>query len=345
MQEVLSDTDAKAPAKEKPVSEEFPELYHYTSRRGLEGIYKTQSLWASRFEVMNDPGEFLYAKRFYVAAVAKQIEAHLVERRKTSLTFQQKLEKVAPDIAAFATDQAAELVEDYYDRTISAGRQHGEKVTFCVPYITSFCSHTPDMKHEQENGLLSQWRWYGRDGGFAVVFDTLQLEKLIWKELERFDYVTMCFFDVQYDEDPRGLKGSFNSMVDMMAAEWVAHMAGENMDVGDHFEPFLKTAPRLKHRAFFEEREVRIVAYPAYQEFRDYCNRHKIEHNGKLIKPLETSVPKPHVSLFEGLGERLPIKRIIVGPSKGQKEAGEWVRALVGDKIEVRRSETPFRAD
>lgn len=345
MQEVPSDEGAKAAAKEKSVSEGCPELYHYTSRLGLEGIFRTQSLWASRFEVMNDPGEFLYAKRFYVDAVAKQIKAHLIERRRASFKFQRMLEKLAADVTAFAKEQAIELVEMYYDTTMFTGLQHGEKVPFCVPYITSFCSHTLDMKHEQENGLLSQWRWYGRDGGFAIIFDTLKLEELIRKEFERFDYVTICFFDVQYDEDPRGLKASFKSMVDMMAEERVARMAGERGDIGEHFEPFLKTAPRLKHRAFFEEREVRIVAYPVYQEFRDYNIRHKLENSGRPIKRLEANAPKPHLSLFEGFEERLPIKRIIVGPSRGQKEAGEWARALVGDRIEVRLSETPFRAD
>jgi hypothetical protein len=47
------------------------------------------------------------------------------------------------------------------------------------PFIASFCSHTTDQSYEQENGLLSQWRGYGNDGGFCIVFDTAALLTLL----------------------------------------------------------------------------------------------------------------------------------------------------------------------
>jgi hypothetical protein len=46
------------------------------------------------------------------------------------------------------------------------------------PYILSFCA--PVSEKVRIHGLLSQWRAYGQDGGFAIVFETVKLEKL-WR--------------------------------------------------------------------------------------------------------------------------------------------------------------------
>ena len=41
--------------------------------------------------------------------------------------------------------------------------------------------------------------------------------------------------------------------------------------------------------------------------------------------------PTRYIVLFDGLGGRLPIKRIIVGPGEYQQERAERARLLVGD--------------
>ncbi len=47
------------------------------------------------------------------------------------------------------------------------------------PYICSFCNHAGDNEYERNNGLLSQWRGYGGEGRFALVFDTSGLDRLL----------------------------------------------------------------------------------------------------------------------------------------------------------------------
>src|ERR1700723_3779531 len=41
----------------KGIAEEHPELFHYTSAGGLEGILKTQTLWATNALFLNDRWE------------------------------------------------------------------------------------------------------------------------------------------------------------------------------------------------------------------------------------------------------------------------------------------------
>jgi hypothetical protein len=50
------------------------------------------------------------------------------------------------------------------------------------PYLTSFCGVANSVI--SESGLLSQWRGYGIDGGYAIVFDTKALKALVAQEKE-----------------------------------------------------------------------------------------------------------------------------------------------------------------
>ena len=103
---------------------------------------------------------------------------------------------------------------------------------------------------------------------------------------------------------------------------------------------------RLKHQGFFEEREVRSVAFPMTEE---------IEENYKTMDPTYVSPGKPmkrihvrrdgapYIEMFD-LGEEifLPIKRIIVGPQKNQARSKAEIEVLVGKNVEVHCSETPL---
>jgi hypothetical protein len=48
--------------------------------------------------------------------------------------------------------------------------------------LTSFCGVANSVI--SESGLLSQWRGYGIDGGYAIVFDTKALKALVAQEKE-----------------------------------------------------------------------------------------------------------------------------------------------------------------
>lgn len=67
-------------------------------------------------------------------------------------------------------------------------------------YVTSFCTACDEWV--PQNGLLSQWRGYGQDGGYAIVFDTKGLDSLLRNDAGHYhdSEETLVFGDVQYDE-------------------------------------------------------------------------------------------------------------------------------------------------
>jgi hypothetical protein len=109
---------------------------------------------------------------------------------------------------------------------------------------------------------------------------------------------------------------------------------------------FLWAAPLLKHQGFREESEARIVVIPGTQHDYDAV---AAEHGDVINLPLkavnertDARGKRQHVVLFEGLDIKLPINRVIVGPSRDQDENFNKARLLLGDGVELVRSGTPF---
>lgn len=126
------------------ISDSHADLYHYTTAAGLSGILENKSLWATHTSFMNDEEEIV---GFY--------------------------DRVLPSILrpVFGNEQVEKLI-------------HISKRVLPIlndRYITSFSTATDPLV--RGHGLLSQWRAYGPDGGYAVVFDTGPLDKILSEEL------------------------------------------------------------------------------------------------------------------------------------------------------------------
>src|SRR5439155_11255462 len=91
-----------------------------------------------------------------------------------------------------------------------------------------------------------------------------------------------------------------------------------------------------------EEREVRIVAIPPSQRLYAEIRRHHTEQPPRPMKPVVKGEGRRRVVLFESLSAKLPIKRVIVGPSRHQQENADRARDLLGSRIPLHCSETPF---
>jgi hypothetical protein len=97
---------------------------------------------------------------------------------------------------------------------------------------------------------------------------------------------------------------------------------------------FLAGATLLKGADFRPEREVRIVAIPGSKRLSEQAAK---EHPDAFkIMPLPEVRTRPgttrrYIPIFEALGLKLPIKRVIVGPSRRQEENAAIARSLVGD--------------
>jgi hypothetical protein len=83
------------------------------------------------------------------------------------------------------------------------------------PFVTAFCSSS--AHDTSQNGLLSQWRGYGFDGGYAVVFSTKELADRIELETARYSYQFFALGE-DYDDEavihPEERNGRLSSGMD-----------------------------------------------------------------------------------------------------------------------------------
>jgi hypothetical protein len=230
---------------------------------------------------MNDSEELRAARRILHSAMDKSLR----ERIKPYM----KAKKITDDTFAEACVQQSEvLIEAYYRTT--------EQVV--APFICSFCSHEADSE-ARTDGLLSQWRGYGVDGGFAIEFQTAELERLMGQDRNSHNgyYITDVIygessevFDVLKDDIAVVTDTAFRMLLCNMKLE------KEEPDIEKSYFPFMRCATRFKHSGFREEQEVRIV--------------HIRELKGTVLegrapyKPIEHRTHRgswvPYVSLFSG---------------------------------------------
>jgi hypothetical protein len=214
------------------------------------------------------------------------------------------------------------------------------------PYVSSFCSHVSDDVYTKGNGLLSMWRGYGRSGGVALVFNTRDLEKCMEAESERNRYNLLSLGDVVYEGDEESFFEVFGAFIETFnerALEVIIDLRSLLLDP-KYFQAFIGMAPRYKHVAFSEEREVRLVAIPWSEgDFERAMKDGPVVGNMKEVRTRNGGVP--YVDVFEGdVVPRLPIERIIIGPHFDQAARYEEVARLlkIRPEIDVVCSETPY---
>ena len=55
----------------------FPELHHYTTFAGLEGIFSSNSLWATSYHFLNDFTEVTYIEKYLEDALAPLLDKYI----------------------------------------------------------------------------------------------------------------------------------------------------------------------------------------------------------------------------------------------------------------------------
>jgi Protein of unknown function (DUF2971) len=309
---------------------EHPELHHYTSLSGFEGIFASQTIRAMQFDQLNDRTEFVVLKEPLTLALSDRFAELNKKHQHQSL-------KTGGSISDIANDQAHRIVSTFYESSFGSRYQRSA-------YVASFCTHPIDS-YEGQSGLLSQWRGYGQGGGYCLVFDTARLLEMLCREFETHHWVSLRLDPVLYYTKHVSLEAAFASLLDeaehllseFLQGRWSPEMA---------ILHFMRAAPMLKHQGFREENEARIVAFPATQ---DDAVALLAERVGVPLPPLkelcwidDNRGKRCYVPLFKDSGSRLPIKRVIIGPSNQQVDAAANASRLVGSSIKVVRSETPF---
>lgn len=301
-----------------------PELFHYTRIEALEKILESNTLWATNSNHLNDESE----AQVFSNELCDHIARHI-----------QRMDSLPEAVRSDETKReayAVQLAEIVRSTCCEAAWHKGI-------YITSFASRHD--RYAAEHGLLSQWRGYGLgDDGVAIVFDTQKLHRLLQLETSRYDYATGLMDDVIYYSDEEGerdrlareYKSFFDEVPRFFAA--IANVSAK-FDYQTFIKGFLSASIRTKHRAFIEEKEVRIAMLPRTEKGQE------IERSSeKPLKPTRwrktMNGQAQYIELFGK--EPLPITRVIIGPSRHQVVNEQRVRALVGPDLKVDLSGTPL---
>ena len=311
----------------KSVIESYSELWHYTTAPGLHGILTSQQLWATNIFYLNDAEEFT---GFFDHKLLNCLKAGVLEGLAEASKTVEGLNYInaAGGQAVVASDLANQLFEILRETTLSL-----------QVYVTSFCSHSGE---NSEDGLLSQWRGYGTDGGYAIVFDTQALNKLFLDEQHRFFYSFGHWGDVDYFD------GDASGSAHEEAIEWeatirrtVARMVLEkNLQLAEaFFEPIICLATRHKHRGFREESEVRISVVTSINDkpIDEAINTGDNRPPKPVYFSLRGGILVPYIALFErpvGEAAKLPIKKIIVGPHPEKLKRKKAIEKLL-NQLEI----------
>jgi hypothetical protein len=221
------------------------------------------------------------------------------------------------------------------------------------PFITSFCTVDKNNERVAKHGLLSQWRGYGSQGGYVIVFSTEGLIQLMVEERSKWNYFVGFGGDVVYSSaDDNEIYDEFRKQIDGIQEGWAQTLRTRDPralnSVGPHF---ISCACRYKHWGFCEEQEFRFVAVPTAPKIIEFGR-----HEGRTVTPrkpicsfLRNGTPIPYLNLFEGItghsGKQLPITRTIVGPHPDKEKRKVAVEALLrenGIQANVSTSAIPY---
>lgn len=331
-----------APPMPTPVSAAYSELMHYTSAAGLTGIVNNGCLWATHAAFLNDAVEM----------------THFFDARLQELA--QEEVRIYEHSAAKDPEVAKQIVADGGMETAVLRKAHAltsslKRVTlaFNQPYI--FSMSAPRTERINTSGLLSQWRGYGSDGGYAVVFDTVEFEKLLGEEADSHSYQHVQWADVFYYGEEAKDQPSFADMaeIERTVRRGLAALirGGKAADVDGFYQAISSASCLYKHWGFHEEREVRVVAVTVDNDVaKEASATGNAKPSKKVRQFLRAGIPVPYVELFSNVAlsaqrRFLPINRIIVGPHRDsilRRQAVQKLLTANGYECEVTCSEIPY---
>lgn len=331
----------RSPLDEPPFCNEYDELLHYTSIPALHGILKSNTIWATHTAHLNDTSEMRQIVPSFLKACIDRVQA----------------------LASARGGSASRNLRFVTDFGSAAGRAATDALTGTGPgsarvFVASFAVHT--TRYARENGMLSQWRGYCGPDGVAIVFDARRLEKLLQQEAKRFLYLWCGIADVVYDLGDFDLADRFPTLVNELQ-DFLCNLVDDAESDSDQVrnnrlvEHLLPAMARVKHRAFVEEGECRILAAipsPATAE-RLRTDAQATKQDKRIHHRTSQQGSVPYIRLFDGFNgapsrdDLLPITEVLIGPSRNQDAHHEAVLQLVAQhrrtrQIDVRKSEIPF---
>lgn len=304
-------------------------LFHYTTANGIIGIVSEGQIRSTAYYCANDESE-LSSGKWVLSPVFSSKTRELIEEGNSLVeTFNRR----GVDIRSHA---------ERFEQTIIA-----RALSLLCVYITCFCK--PADKEDFQHGLLSQWRAYGIDGGYALQFSRKKLLKAIESpnSEHRLSYALQ---DVYYTPD-NPLKEKvyshnaafLHAYMDFLGELETFDFSKKTINnpiaelLGGPLESLLDYLIHTKNPHFSEERECRLSCLEPVSSVKgdmpvQYHNR------GGMIVPY-TVTP---VHSFDILS---CVDWIIIGPGPRMKARFNSVVQMVkksGRDIKVRPSHIPF---
>lgn len=268
-------------------------LYHYTSIKSLLGIAESRSIWASNIYYLNDSNEIIEA-------------CDVIERIITT------------DIANHPQN-IQDLLSQFNTWLKNFIRQPN--------YIFIFSLST-------EKSLLSQWRSYTPHGkGVSLGFSPEFINSII--STGHFNLVE-CLYE---ESDKKALMhGMINKLLESFGqrnSESFQGAQGQNFYsfFGEFKEDILKTLAIVKHSAFSEEKEWRIIShyFPSYVD-----QKIKFREGASILIPY-IEIP---------IEQDFPIQHVMLGPTEHANLSMSSVSCFLSNKRlcnEVINSTIPYR--
>ena len=307
-------------------------LFHYTSANGLVGILQNGVIWGTAYYSSNDESELTVGKGILTPVFRNATQKMIQDNDPLVQTFSMR----GVDIMEYARSFEQQII--------------GVTLHRLCAYITCFCR--PAGKEDFLHGLLSQWRGYGVDGGYALQFSRKKLQEAVEKTNEEKD-LYYDLKDVHYTAE-NSLKEKVLNHTDSFLQAYMDHLnrLGEpliellnrgsmpspiaNLS-GGPLESLLDYLIQTKNQHFAEERECRLsLIEPVSSEIEvlptKYFNR------GGLIVPYKKT-PLDTFPLLDC------IEWIVIGPNPRMVARFKSVIQMVqtaGLDIKVRPSHIPF---
>lgn len=315
--------------------DDLPEhLYHYTTVAGLHGILESNSLHATHAAYLNDSQELLYGMQLALDELQEWVR-NSPEDAKAGWDPALPTWMISAAIKLFAFGLAAEV----HKKTRSLRQTFG-------PFVTCL---------SKSRDQLSQWRGYGRGGGYAIKFDAHALRQSVQRDRQRFveglaagtaehgvPLGAARFIKMDYEPENQV------PIVRTHLISFINEMAGRSAKTpeanrAELLEPLIRSilalAMRLKNPGFKEEGEYRIATFFV----------------GEFFSPSDIGLV-PRVALTF---DPSCVKEVLIGPGLHMDTRESSVRYYLDSRIdpqgtpgqskyrgvEVSKSNTPYRGD
>lgn len=305
-------------------------LFHYTNASGLIGILTSGQIWGTAYYCANDESE-LATGQGVLTPLFRQATDKLIKEND-------------PRVSVFASRGVGIMYHaDNFEQSIAA-----MTLGLLSTYMT--CFFRPVQKEDFIHGLLSQWRGYGADGGYALHFSRTKLLEAIERSVTSSE-LNYDLQDVHYALD-NPLKNAvlrhadafldaYRLRLDEFAQPLDFNRKSMRSPIADlpggPLEAFLNYLVHTKNQHFAEERECRLTLTQAVSGAGESLPVRYFNRGGLVVPYTETPVEPFNVLDC--------IEWIVVGPGPRLNARFKSVTQLIaqlGKNIRVRISQIPF---